>query len=174
MGCMMWKTQTKFLNRDPFSQAVLWYTIFQSRDVWQLVEIAVYLWVTGATVHGSRTDPKKFHFLFLILSQASFFPQLSRVLSVLRVPRVWDPLRLLYVIKLHQEKDQKAGFVCFCFPFLCIICPGLPQLSLCLCFLVLGLQACTPSPSSKLFNNQNPFHMPSVLNTHSQNTNKAA
>lgn len=73
------------------------------------------------------------------------------------------------------KKRQKAGlfFLCFCFPFLCIFCPGLPQLSLYLCLLASGLQECTPSPSSKLFNNQSPFHMPSVLNTHSQSTQQS-
>lgn len=110
-------------------------------------------------------------------SSSSSFPPAKQSSQCSESSKSSKGLRPFNVALCHLAppgERPKAGFVCFCFPFLCIICPGLPQLSLCLCFLVLGLQACTPSPSSKLFNNQNPLHMPSVLNTHSQNTNKAA
>lgn len=73
------------------------------------------------------------------------------------------------------KKRPKSWLCFFCFVFL---------------FFVFSAQACHsylsvplppgvrttgmhPSPSSKLFNNQGPFHMPSVLNTHSQNTQQS-
>ena len=77
----------------------------------------------------------------------------------------------------NSPKRSLKGWLCFsllAFLFFVFYAQACHKLSFRLCLVVLGLQACPTSQSSELFNNRNPFHMPSVPNTHSQNTQQSS